>query len=373
MNFELINSIFSSLYKSRLECNFPAKPSETRFLVITSRQQPRWIVPAQSKAAAEVLKQWRPYSKTARLKWLILRTMYQSGLLGYLPFVQTVAFSKLPKLDWHPAIDALLIPVIYVGTPGIVRKAVISLVNEANQTVACVVKCPIEPEAARSIRREAALLERLTAEGYTVAPQLVYVDCLQGVSAQQAIAGPLTDRDLKACHVDFLLNLLTGVQTSLTEQCMELQKTDLSKPLQAEWSGRTQIQAIWEQLAADTTPLPAVIQHGDFAPWNLKETASGLCAVDWEDGEWQGLPLQDMLHFFVIQAYLFQTPGVIRNFFKHRLIKRYCSELSLSASMTIKLTQFYLIRHGFQRLAEQQSAHAHFVFDLLCQTDWERP
>jgi hypothetical protein len=372
MDFDMINSIFSMLYNSRLECNLSSKPTEASFLVISSRQQPRWIVPAQSKTAIEVLRQWRPYSKAARLKWLISLAAYRYGLLGYLPSVQTVTFSKIPKLDWHSAVDALL-PVIYVGTPGIYRKAVISLVDEASQTVAGVVKCPIEPLAAKSIRREAALLERLASNGYSVAPRLGYVDGSQGVAAQQAIAGPLSGRELKACHINFLLNLSTGEQTSLAEQCKALQQTELPQPLQAVWTNWPQIQSIWQQLAVDATPLPAVIQHGDFAPWNLKCIASGLCAIDWEDGQWHGLPLQDLLHFFVIQAYLFQTPGVIHDFFKHRLIKRYCGEMLLTTAMAVKLMQFYLIRRASRLLAEEQPAHARYLFDLLCRTDWERP
>jgi hypothetical protein len=182
----------------------------------------------------------------------------------------------------------------------------------------------------------------------------------------------LSGRELKACHVDFLLNLRTGEQTSLAEQCAALQ-TNWIQYLEAEWTHRPRIQVIWHRLVADTASLPAVIQHGDFAPWNLKEIASGLCAIDWEDGQWQGLPLQDLLHFFVIQAYLFQTSDVIHDFFKHRLVKRYYGELSLNAEMAVKLMQFYLIRRASQLLAEEQPAHARYLFDLLCQTDWEQP
>jgi hypothetical protein len=373
MDCDLINSIFSTLYKSRLEYTLSPKRTDACFWVISSRQQPRWIVPAQSRAAFDVLRHWRPYSKAARLKWLILLAAYQCGFLGYLPSVQTVAFVKLPKLDLHPANDSSLMPVIYVGTPGVCRKAVISLVDEASRIVASVVKCPIAPEAANSIRREAELLERLASDGYSVAPRLNYIDETQGVAAQEAIAGPLSGRELKACHVNFLLSLRTGEKICLAEQCKVLQQTELPDPLQTEWTNWPQIQSIWQQLAVDTTPLPAVIQHGDFAPWNLKRTASGLCAIDWEDGQWQGLPLQDLLHFFVIQAYLFQSPDVIHDFFHNRLVKRYCSELSLNAEKTVKLTQFYLIHRASQLLDEENSAHAFYLFGLLCQTDWGQP
>jgi hypothetical protein len=52
---------------------------------------------------------------------------------------------------------------------------------------------------------------------------------------------------------------------------------------------------------------PAAIQHGDFAPWNVMESAERkLTAIDWEYGTLSGFPALDLAH------YVLQVTGLIR-------------------------------------------------------------
>ena len=37
--------------------------------------------------------------------------------------------------------------------------------------------------------------------------------------------------------------------------------------------------------------------HGDFAPWNVHTAGGGICVLDWERSEPQGLPFTDLVHF----------------------------------------------------------------------------
>ena len=47
------------------------------------------------------------------------------------------------------------------------------------------------------------------------------------------------------------------------------------------------------------------IQHGDFAPWNIKLSRDGSCMVlDWERGEVRGLPAWDWFHYVIQPAIL---------------------------------------------------------------------
>lgn len=54
--------------------------------------------------------------------------------------------------------------------------------------------------------------------------------------------------------------------------------------------------------------LPTCLSHGDFAPWNLRENDGELYALDWEYAETSGNPLQDFLHFHLIQRALGRWP-----------------------------------------------------------------
>ncbi len=67
--------------------------------------------------------------------------------------------------------------------------------------------------------------------------------------------------------------------------------------------------------------LNRIWNHGDFAPWNLKIQNTGiLIAIDWEDAQRNGLPLQDLIHFIFIQAYLFNEKSLF-----NRLLNNYFS------------------------------------------------
>ncbi len=49
----------------------------------------------------------------------------------------------------------------------------------------------------------------------------------------------------------------------------------------------------------------STIQHGDFAPWNIRATSQqNLQVFDWERGQMQGMPGWDWFHFFVQTAIL---------------------------------------------------------------------
>lgn len=71
------------------------------------------------------------------------------------------------------------------------------------------------------------------------------------------------------------------------------------------------IQALSPTIKAEAKPIlaalegqgwPVVIQHGDFAPWNiLQDSGQGLRALDWEYGSLQGFPYLDFA-FYILQV-----------------------------------------------------------------------
>jgi hypothetical protein len=75
--------------------------------------------------------------------------------------------------------------------------------------------------------------------------------------------------------------------------------------------------AIWNRLFSDgasklsprtrelgSKTLCTVLQHGDFAPWNIRVHEGKWTVLDWERGEMNGMPVWDWLHFVIQPAVL---------------------------------------------------------------------
>ena len=61
-----------------------------------------------------------------------------------------------------------------------------------------------------------------------------------------------------------------------------------------------------ERVLREPHELPAVWVHGDFAPWNFRRMdGEKIAVVDWEEASPDSLPLYDLVHFYLIQNFLF--------------------------------------------------------------------
>ena len=54
--------------------------------------------------------------------------------------------------------------------------------------------------------------------------------------------------------------------------------------------------------------LPQLLQHGDFAPWNIRQAGGRICVFDWEYAQPSCNPLADFLHFHLIPRALGAHP-----------------------------------------------------------------
>jgi hypothetical protein len=79
----------------------------------------------------------------------------------------------------------------------------------------------------------------------------------------------------------------------------------------------------WVDAFANAT-CPVVIQHGDFAPWNIYQDSSGIMtAIDWEYGTLVGFPFLDQA-FFMLQVTMLMnrwSPVRAREFAVQKLTK----------------------------------------------------
>lgn len=63
--------------------------------------------------------------------------------------------------------------------------------------------------------------------------------------------------------------------------------------------------------AIEARPFAATVTHGDFAPWNLRvPSGERAWALDWERGEFPGMPAWDWFHFVIQTAILVQRKRI---------------------------------------------------------------
>ena len=278
----------------------------SRYWAIGSHKGLRWIIPHNPKYGLSVLRQWRPYSPISYLKWQLLLVAYRLRLLQRLPGVSAIAIAGVADKDWrHLGFEALCAqPVIYIGTPGPTRKAVVSIIDNGSHRLKGIAKVPLANGAKQKILQEANYLTRLATQKPGLAPQMLYVNSEAGIAVQTALTGKLTGTSLTSAHVDwFEQTHMPNCHTSLHQHVTALY-TKIETSCDINTGVRTQlIQAL--EAIDDAKTLPAVWVHGDFVPWNLKWSGEHkLSAIDWEETYPNGLPLQDLFHFRYIQAHL---------------------------------------------------------------------
>jgi thiamine kinase-like enzyme len=275
-------------------------PLKHRFWTISVGGRPRWIVPQLPKLGLPALRQWRPYGALSCIKWQALLAIYRLGLLGYLPNVQSFGIFHQNLLDWdHVFWDYPEPPtvIIYIGTPGVTSKAVVTLARQDTGRPTVIMKIPLGIKAAASIAQESFVLKDLENHKHKVSPRLLHYDINSGWSFQEAINGSSVAMRFTESHYDFLCKLNTSTSfVTLAELSASLSRR-LNKLSSLSFDEHQILNRTLQQIY-DETPITAGWVHGDFAPWNLKWTNKKvLIAVDWEFSEWGGPIGLDLIHY----------------------------------------------------------------------------
>ncbi len=355
---DLAQQVFAALPSAAASSN-----ASQRFVPIPDGPRARWLIPTGCRNLNSVLAGWSPYRVDSRLKWHVVRAANRIGCLALLPSVTTSTVAGPDGIDWAALgwnSEILPATLVYLGTPGPSRKAVIHLIDPGTGSCHMVVKVPLTKAARRAILREADVLASLTAEGRTIAPRVLSVDLDRGLSSQTFLPGASGSRKLPPEYLNLLHSLrLPDVTTSIAEHAATIQEQLL-------WSTASDrdletITLALEQLCG-ADALPAFWIHGDFAPWNIRHRSDGSVALlDWEDARPCGLPLQDAFHFLHIQDYLFgRQPRSHAKSLNH-----FADELRLTTRQCHTLEIAYLIDAYLQRLTQQQLNHSDFVLRTL--------
>lgn len=284
-----------------------------------------WL-PVDSPAALKAFLELRParsrwHALLRRLWWMAVRTESLAPLaaLGRVPDVEDARAhtdDEIQKLlpPVHPA-------VLLTGGHRSINKVIAMPFRGSHAPPDLVVKFARVPEAEPGLEHEARVLRELAASH----PQLSGIPRVLATSrragrvglAQSAIHGqPLisfltrdTFPDLSLRVTRFLADLADGGE----------------RPPRTEWWPRLVEEPLsqFEQrfgsvLAAGTIKhvharlnrlenLPRVIEHRDFAPWNVVLVERGEPALlDWESAELRGLPCLDLIYFLANAAFVIE-------------------------------------------------------------------
>lgn len=370
MDSDLILNIFSKLYDSSVTLSDNIKESSLGdiYYIIPGKDGLRWILPEKPSFGMPVIKQWCPYELTSKFKWKIILTACQLGQLQKLPGIQTINIIHPPHMVgeklWASSKNNSYSPVIYVGTPGPNQKAVVSVVEQETLAVHCILKIPLGKNADKKIIREANMIKALNKEKPNLGPDIIFMDEKRSVTAQTEISGKLTTKKMTNHHINWLVSLHNHQTTTLGMHCDPLFK----KLHQLNDTNAIAISNLMHKILHGkvlSLPLPSVLLHGDFAPWNLKLTPNGIQAIDWEDALEDALPMQDLFHFYYIQAYLFNKKKLLFPNTAEGFINYYCKSLKIPFAMISKLRLYYLANTWLNKKKETNFNHTHFLLNTI--------
>ena len=271
-------------------------PPGARVLALPNWRNPRLYLPAQHPLQRWEYSSFYPASLLgARLYRFSLRLGAATGVMK----ARTVCSDGWPLGDFvRDTMPELSSAVVLVGTPGPAQELTAQLRDEKGRVLGYLKHA--EKDAARGrLRQERSMLHSLPV----------------GVGPEPVKFGPLGDGEA------LLKSALPGKPPAATlpppRSVVGLVDSLIIRPpvpLEAHpWVRRVQSMhergtlgscACFEPLTGRDWPI--VIQHGDFAPWNLLSGGpdGALRAIDWEYGTPEGFPYLDLVHYILQTAAL---------------------------------------------------------------------
>lgn len=264
-------------------------PSGTRVLALPDWQRPRLYLPEQN-----FLQCWREssfypaYRSRARLYRFLLRIRATTGLVA----VRTAQPSGWPLGEFcQEALPHISSAVVLVGTSGPAQKITVQL-RDGKGRILGYLKYAEKEAARKRLRQEHQMLFNIP--GARGPEPLKYGPLANG---EALLTTSMSGRKLPA-------NLppasdLTGFLMSLAV-LPPVPVEDHPWVLRIRERNKFEFDSWFETLAGKNWPV--VVQHGDFAPWNLLRRPDGtIGAIDWEYGALESFPYLD-LAYYVLQT-----------------------------------------------------------------------
>lgn len=214
--------------------------------------------------------------------------------------------------------------IMQIGEPGPRQKYCARLISDHEHPLA-IIKFGYRSSARARIEHEASMLDQVPKEMAPAVKCCIQSNSLYAI-VMEYLSGksfPATLRGFHSKHkslnlVDSLLNYLRQmprqescvIESHPAIQRMDTIPQDFCLPLRGRY---------W----------PVVMQHGDFAPWNLILNGSRLKAIDWEVSVKDGFPYFDLVHFCI------QTGGLIHHWRSDKL-SHFILDLLMHLSLSLE-------------------------------------
>ncbi len=350
LDSDLLKSVVDGVFSGNVDITYnieDVEPNE-RFYLVFGNNGLRWIIPKNYFHGLYALQQWRPYSLKSFISWKALLIAYRYNYMTFFPKIIEIGISGSFETSWNHLRDNIdkLVPIIYIGTKGISRKSVTTLVNVNNGTLCSIIKTPLTSIAKSKIIYEYDALIKIRNLNKQIVPQPLSINRETGVSIQKFVFGKTTGTKFTNLHEKYLHELRCEDKTiTIKEQSIKLANNLLSsKQLDDKVKGL--LIGILDNLN-NTTALPVSWVHGDFMPWNIKAVNSNrLIALDWEDSSPEGLPFIDYFYFHHFQNYLFNR--------RIKQIKPSKDSVKLYGSMVMKDIEIYSLVSLIVRLVKEE-------------------
>lgn len=294
----------------------PGCGSRLSFNVLYSKRKQALLVPENKTRSHQAV---RFFIQSPLLKCWAHVMIELNHYLPSLRLLPTVEFEDFPLHAVFGISDVQMEEVqaeivMFLGSPGPLQKLVIhcQCIKSGLNKIA---KVAMTGRANAAIRREAHWLTVL-GQSLTVAafiPRLLQqnmLPCMQQYVTMTALPKGYSPKKFGAAHAVFLKALAAQdvVFSSWRESEAHKRLTRRIERLCLIVDG--QMLRLWQQILLEIeettgrSTLPNLIVHGDFAPWNMRLIHTRLFVFDWEYAEALGNPLQDFLHFHLIQRAL---------------------------------------------------------------------
>lgn len=291
-----------------------------RFCILPSRARVRWCLPlASDRTMINGFKLYTPFSPAARLLKAIVSRIGDAGWHKWAG--QTVLVASRKSLP----IERLLSPItdekeltfaLSLGTPGTFQKLTIQVMRP-NGEILGYMKMPMTDESQDRLRHEGAVLQKLIAFHALrkSIPHVLFAGRWNGtyVIFQSALEGDVGPLQFTEIHAEFLKDLQRCEPTSRTGENLVHEVAcnwnQAAGNLGSRWQdlGRETLQIATRELGS--AQVSCGIQHGDFAPWNMRVHRGKLFLFDWEYASWDSPVLWDRFHFMAqTEGFLNQSP-----------------------------------------------------------------
>lgn len=282
----------------------------TEFILLLGARRPRLLVPATSAAGAAAVRSYgEPKSHAGRLGVRALSLALASGF-GEAAFRNRIRIDAPPETDTIESFlrdilgrDVLLS--LYLGAARANRKPVLQLLTPQGQPLGFA-KIGVNPLTAALVHGEREALIRLGKAGLqdVMMPRVLHYDEWRGMNVLVISALPVWHRRrplTKARLATAMKSVayLGGVHREPLATSSYWHRLTGRLAAADPSTAREMLEGALDVLAARTGSTELVLGccHGDWTPWNMASTHTGLMVWDWERFT-EGVPLGfDALHY----------------------------------------------------------------------------